>query len=239
MKPAQLLSRHNGKGEQAAITPAQHPVVMNPKDSVGVGKSWTREWGEPRLNEYDMPEPTYVPWLGKTVKNPENYGIYFQERWDEMIPTNPEFIYINDWNEWTAGKYHPEGGGTTRWLGRESPFFFVDQYNAEFNRSIQPVKGGYGDNYYMQMAQNIRRYKGVRPIPELYGYRKIDLAGSFDQWNAIPVEYRDTQGDTFHRNAIGYAGIRYINKSGRNDIVTSKVIVDKKIFISMPKQLKR
>ena len=159
MKPAQLLSRHNGKGEQAAITPAQHPVVMNPKDSVGVGKSWTREWGEPRLNEYDMPEPTYVPWLGKTVKNPENYGIYFQERWDEMIPTNPEFIYINDWNEWTAGKYHPEGGGTTRWLGRESPFFFVDQYNAEFNRSIQPVKGGYGDNYYMQMAQNIRIYK--------------------------------------------------------------------------------
>mgnify|MGYP005763886593 CR=1 FL=1 len=228
MKPAQLLSRHNGKGEQAAITPAQHPVVMNPKDSVGVGKSWTRERGEPRLNEYDMPEPTYVPWLGKTVKNPENYGIYFQERWDEMIPTNPEFIYINDWNEWTAGKYHPEGGGTTRWLGRESPFFFVDQYNAEFNRGIQPVKGGYGDNYYMQMAQNIRRYKGVRPIPELYGYRKIDLDGSFDQWNANPVEYRDTQGDTFHRNAIGYAGIRYINKSGRNDIVTSKVIVDKK-----------
>ncbi len=45
------------------------------------------------------------------------------------------------------------------WLGRKNPFMFVDQYNAEFNRTIQPMKGGYTDNYYMQMAQNIRRYK--------------------------------------------------------------------------------
>ena len=32
------------------------------------------------------------------------------------------------------------------------------------------MKGGYTDNYYMQMAENIRRYKGVRPMPVSNGF---------------------------------------------------------------------
>src|SRR5680860_163602 len=107
-----------------------------------------------------------------------------------------------------------------------SPFYFVDQYNAEFNRGIQPMKGGYTDNYYMQMAQNIRRYKGVRPIPRNTGLQTIALDGEFIDWTEVGTEYRDTRGDTFHRDALGYAGIHYLNQSGRNDIVTSKVALD-------------
>ena len=40
MKPNDLLSTHDGKKEEAAVTPAQHPSSL-------VGKSWTRENGEP------------------------------------------------------------------------------------------------------------------------------------------------------------------------------------------------
>jgi len=225
MKPEELLSTHKGRREEAAVTPAQHPVTMT-KENMGVGKSWSRATGQPPLNQYDMPESAYIPWLGKTVKNPTDYGIYFQERWDEAIASNPEFLYINDWNEWTAGKYPPQGKETTPWLGRENPFFFVDQYNAEFNRCIHPMKGGYTDNYYMQMAQNIRKYKGIRPIPENRGTNHIDIDGAFNDWSSITNEFRDTRGDVFHRDAIGYAGIHYENKSGRNDIITSKVAVD-------------
>lgn len=231
MKPEELLSTHNGKREQAAVTPAQHPVTMVPGDPVGVGKSWSRKNGQPALDEHDLPVPTYVPWLGKTVENPEGYGIYFQERWDEALACNPEFLYINDWNEWTAGKYQPgTPSKTTLWLGRENPFFFVDQYNSEFNRCIHPMKGGYTDNYYMQMAQNLRKYKGVRPIPELDGYVSVKADGDFSEWDAVAVEYRDTKGDVFHRDAKGYGGLHYVNNSGRNDIVTCKVAVDKKII---------
>ena len=226
LKPGELLSTHLGKREEAAVTPAQHPVTMT-KENMGVGKSWSRANGEPKLNEYDMPEPAYVPWLGKTVKNPEGYGIYFQERWDEAIAAHPEFLYINDWNEWTAGKYQPPGNKTTPWLGRDNPFFFVDQYNAEFNRAIQPMKGGYSDNYYMQMAQNIRRYKGARQIPELKGFTHIKINGNLDDWNLVKTEYRDTKGDTFHRDGKGYGGLHYTNNSGRNDLTTCKVAVDK------------
>ena len=224
MTPEELLSTHNGKREQAAVTPAQHPVTMT-ENPMGVGKSWTRRFGEPQLNEYDMPEVGYIPYLNETRPNPVLYGAYFQESWDYALKGDPECLYLNDWNEWTAMKFNTEPG--TTWLSRQNSFMFVDQYNMEFNRGIQPMKGGYGDNYYMQMAQNIRRYKGARPIPEHKGYAECKIDGRFGDWKANTIEYRDTQGDTFHRDAKGYAGLHYTNTSGRNDIITSKVAVGK------------
>jgi len=219
MSPDELVSTHNGKKEEAAVTPAQHPSSL-------VGKSWTRETGEPPLNQYDLPEPTVVPGLGKKVDHPEGYGIYFQQRWDEALKSNPQFLYLNDWNEWTAGKYQPGPGQTFPFMRREGTYRFIDQYNAEFNRCIQPMKGGYTDNYYMQMVQNIRRYKGVRPIPVVHGVHRITIDGDFTDWSEVKVEYRDTVGDTAHRDYKGYGGLHYTDDSGRNDIVTSKVAVD-------------
>ena len=224
MSPEELLSTHNGKREQAAVTPAQHPVTMT-ENPMGVGKSWTRRFGEPQLNEYDMPEVGYIPYLNQVKENPVLYGAYFQESWDYALQGDPEFLYINDWNEWTAMKFNL--GPNTPWLGRYNSFMFVDQYNMEFNRGIQPMKGGYTDNYYMQMAQNIRRYKGSRPIPQHFGYAECKIDGRFGDWKRNTIEYRDTHGDTFHRDAKGYAGLHYTNTSGRNDIITSKVSVGK------------
>lgn len=217
MNPDDLVSRHNGQKEEAAVTPAQHPSSL-------VGKSWRRETGEPQLNQYDLPDSAYVPWLNKTVKNPEGYGIYFQDRWNEALQSDPEMLYINDWNEWTAGKYQQENFAFMR---RNSPFFFVDQYNSEFNRCVQPMKDGYTDNYYMQMAQNIRRYKGIRPIPEQHGLQSVNIDGQFNDWKKVITEFRDTKGDVIHRDHNGYGGLHYKNDSGRNDIITSKVAVDK------------
>jgi hypothetical protein len=112
-------------------------------------------------------------------------------------------------------------------MRRNNNYYFVDQYNAEFNRSIQPMKGGYTDNYYMQMVENIRRYKGVRPIPILNGLCSIKIDGNFTDWDKMNIEYRDSKGDTFHRDYDGYGGLHYTNNTGRNDIITCKVAVDK------------
>ena len=173
-----------------------------------------------------MPVSAYVPWLGKKVENPEGYGIYFQERWDDAIACDPEFLYLNDWNEWTAGMWGQ--GSKTEFLRRpENPFVFIDQYNAEFNRTIQPMKGGYTDNYYMQMAQNIRRYKGVRPVPVNKGFKRIAIDGKFEDWEKVDVTYRDTRGDVAFRDANGYGGLHYTDKTGRNDIQDSKVALTK------------
>ena len=213
MTPTELASKHAGKVEECAVTPAQHPFGFKGAH-IGVGKSWTKGNGEPPLNEYDVPSG-----------NLSAYGLYFQERWEDALAVDPPFIYLNDWNEWTAGKYH---FGDTWFLGREnSPFAFVDQYNAEFNRTIQPMKGGYTDNYYMQMAQNIRRYKGVRPIPVNKGFNRIKMDGSFSDWDRVKVTYRDTRGDVTFRDGDGYAGLHYTDSTGRNDIQDSKVALGK------------
>ena len=218
MQPRDLASRHQGRLEEMAVTPAQHPISIT-------GKSWRRETKEPALNQYDMPDSAYVPWLGKTVAHPEGYGIYFQDRWNEALSVDPDFIYINDWNEWTAGKYRSglapgseTVSGPTTFLGRENPFYFVDQYNAEFNRSIQPMKGGYTDNYYMQMVQNIRRYKGVRPQPVTHGYN-------------MTATYYDTRGDVIHRDHNGYGGLHYTDTTGRNDIIETSIYVTRKDIV--------
>ncbi len=224
MDPTALGSLHDGQIEEYAVTPAQHPNSM-------VGKSWRRETLEPELDDHDMPAEAYVPWLGKTVKDPVAYGIYFQDRWDEALQADPAFLYLNDWNEWTAGKYRsgffPDGveGGPTTFLRRKNPFYFVDQYNAEFNRTISPMKGGYTDNYYMQMAQNIRRYKGVDAIPVLTGLSDFAVDGDFAKWDAVEVTYFDTRGDVAHRDHAGYGGNWYKDETGRNDIADAKVAV--------------
>ena len=228
LTPQERTSQHQGRMEEFSVTPAQHPMSM-------VGKSWRVNTQEPELNEKDMPEKAYVPYLDEIKENPVQYGIYFQDRWDEALQVDPDFIYLNDWNEWTAGKYKngkdPSGQADFHmsFMGRDdNPFYFVDQYNAEFNRTISPARGSYGDNYYMQMAENIRRYKGVRPIPVNHGFTKASVDGRFEEWQTGSVSYRDTRGDVIHRDHDGYGGLHYTNNTGRNDIVLSKVSLSRR-----------
>lgn len=227
MKPEERAATWKGRYEQLSVTPAQHPMTM-------VGKSWSMESGEPAMDACDMPIKAKVPYMdNKEVLDPVRYGIYFQERWNDALQVDPDFVYLNDWNEWTAGKYRSgfDPGGypapnLDSFLGRKNPFYFVDQYNAEYNRTIAPMKDGYTDNYYMQMVQNIRRYKGVRPIPENRGEVSIKVDGNMADWKAVEVAYRDTKGDTAHRDHNGYGDLHYTDKSGRNDIVECKVACD-------------
>lgn len=217
MSPDELIAKHKNRLEEAAVTPAQHA-------SSNIGKCWRRDTQEPLLNDQDLPIQANVPWLGKTVMDPPGYGIYFQDRWNDALKSDPDFIYLNDWNEWIAGRYKIKGSST--FLGRKSPYRFVDQYNAEFNRTISPMKDGYTDNYYMQMIMNIRKYKGIRDIPKCKGFKSIRIDGKFKDWERIKPIYYDTRGDTFHRDYNGYGGLHYTNSSGRNDIIYSKVAVD-------------
>lgn len=227
LSPEELCSRHNGRMEEMAVTAAQHPMSI-------IGKSWSRKGGEPALDERDMPTKTLIPYLGEERENPTQYGIYFQERWDEALQVDPEFIYLNDWNEWTAGRYRqgkdPSGQADLHidFLGRkDNPFYFVDQYNAEFNRTIAPMKGGWTDSYYMQMAQNIRRYKGVPPMPVFNGISEITLDGNLGDWQHVRP-YADTRGDVIHRDHDGYGNLHYTDSTGRNDIIATRVAVGKR-----------
>ncbi len=145
------------------------------------------------------------------------YGLNFAEQWERALKVDPEFIFITGWNEWIAMRL-PEFAGV------REPVMFVDQFSQEFSRDTEPMKGGHGDNYYYQMIDGIRRFKGVRPAPPLSNPKTIQIDGAFGDWADVQPEFRDDRGDTMHRNHPGYdkAG-QYVNTTGRNDFVSLKV----------------
>jgi hypothetical protein len=72
----------------------------------------------------------------------------------------------------------------------------------------------------------VRRFKGARRLPPASPPRKIGIDGRFDAWRAVGPEYRDTIGDTAHRDSKGWGDLRYTDATGRNDIIASKVARD-------------
>lgn len=155
-------------------------------------------------------------------------GLYFAEQWRHALPQEPEFVFITGWNEWIAQRFLSDGNTTFR--GRVLPAgetFFVDLYDPEFSRDIEPMRGGYGDNYYWQMVASIRRYKGMRPPPETSPAKTISIPGDFTQWSDVKPMYLDDLQDTTHRDHDGVPGAgRYVNRTGRNDLDAMQVAHD-------------
>jgi hypothetical protein len=151
-------------------------------------------------------------------------GRNFAEQWRRALTIDPAFVFVTNWNEWIAGRFSPANMP----LHGTGPVTFVDEFDAEFSRDVEPMKGGHGDNYYYQMIANIRRYKGARPIPPVVS-RPIQIDGRFEDWVAVEPEYRDTIGNPVHRDHRGWGkSLRYVNKTGRNDIVAAKVSIDER-----------
>ncbi|MFY0651787.1 MAG: hypothetical protein JXQ96_07120 [Cyclobacteriaceae bacterium] len=210
------------KPEQVPVAAAQHPLS-------NIGRSF-HQFHQPETNEYDLTPFT-------------DQGLFFQEQWDHALEVDPEFIFVTGWNEWSAGQQvmkEPVNENLKKWkfypgahLGKAGKplkvgdTYFIDQYNQEFSRDIEPMKGGHTDNYYYQLVANVRKYKGVRKPQEVEQKVTIDVGGSFDQWSGIEAVYHDHIGDVAHRDSRGdrMAGA-YINTTGRNDIIESRVTHD-------------
>jgi len=199
------------------------PVVVagHPTDDLGRSYHGEQTWGvgtEPSVDKYLLAADT-------------DKGLYFSQQWQQALKVDPQFVLITGWNEWVAQRFVSGAGGGPGFLGRSlkpGETFFVDNYNEEFSRDVQPMKGGYGDNYYMQMVDGIRQYKGVRPLPLAHGFKTIALHGPMAAWKTIGPEYRDAVGDTTHRDHDGWGQLHYTDTTGRNDITAAKVACDAK-----------
>jgi hypothetical protein len=102
----------------------------------------------------------------------------------------------------------------------------VDAYSQGFSRDIEPMKGGHGDNYYYQLVNYVRRYKGVRALPEVAS-RPVSIDGKFDDWREVTPEFRDTISDPVRRNHPGWKGEKqFVNQTGRNDLIAAKASRD-------------
>jgi hypothetical protein len=203
--PQHVFTNATGVPEQMAVGVAQNAVdgklsvLSNPRS---LGRSY-HDGREPELADCDFS------------------GRNFAEQWRRAFQVEPEFIFITGWNEWIAMRFDHHAP-----FHAPGPVTFVDEFNGEFSRDIEPVKGGHGDDYYYQMIANIRRYKGVRPLPPVKS-QPIAIDGRFGDWATVEPEFRDTIGDPVKRDHAGWAqGQRYVNRTGRNDIIAAKVSLD-------------
>ena len=168
--------------------------------------------------------------------NPKPYrsgqGLYFAEQWKRALEVDPEFILITQWNEWMAMRFSRKQINRGAYAGEKNydpEAVFVDVYNEEFNRDIEPMTNGYGDNYYYQMWQNIRLFKGVRAIPK--ASPAMGTPGVNSDWTSVLPRYSDDLGDTFHRNHFGYGRIGQLtNTTGRNDLRSCQLAQSKGTF---------
>jgi hypothetical protein len=146
-------------------------------------------------------------------------GLNVSEQWERALKEDPRFIFVTGWNEWIAGRF-------AEFNRVKLPVMFVDQFDQEHSRDIEPMKGGHGDDYFYQFVGHVRRYKGAR-APQAWERKPIQVDASFGDWADVLPEFRDTIGDPVERKHVGWdTNVVYTNTSGRNDIVAAKVSAD-------------
>ena len=147
---------------------------------------------------------------------------------DNVREDQPFVLMITGWNEWIAGCIHHNTDQSM--AGTTAKFQYIDQFNCEFSRDGEPMRNvdgyGIGDNYYYQMVDQIRRYKGISATPTADNQTTIDIY-DLSSWDGIALSYMDFLYDIEHRNTISYnPHFRYINNTGRNDFDYAKVSQD-------------
>lgn len=149
------------------------------------------------------------------------YGWNFEEQWSRAYELNPKAVFITGWNEWIAGKYTKKD----HWTGE--PFSFVDEFDWDHSRDIEPVKawGDRGDVYYMQLIDHVRKFKGTATQPTPSAPQTIKL-GDWNAWKNVSPLYAAYKGNTIHRNSQACGQYHYTNTSGRNDIIGARVARD-------------
>lgn len=83
-------------------------------------------------------------------------GQTFYNQWKRAFQYHPKVVTLTWWNEWAAQRFIINGQNS-----------FTDNYNQEYSRDIEPMKGGHGDQYYQWMKQYIAAYKAHQPCPKL------------------------------------------------------------------------
>jgi hypothetical protein len=182
------------------------------------------------------------------------YGYFFDEQWSQAFLIDPSIVCVTGWNELVAGAWptHPPSDANS-FLGKawnhpdwrcvnpasciyrnpdgshnpDHGWAFIDEFNSEFNRDIEPMKGGYTDNYYYQLVSKVRKYKGMS-APEPFSEPKtITIDGTFTEWGNVTPVFKDVAGDVAHRNFKNVNNSEIlVNNTGRNDIVELRSTYD-------------
>ena len=202
--PQRVFANLDGVDEVINVSVAQHSGNIRFGDSVLYGE--TSNCGRAYHNGANDPEPD--AW---------KKGYNFAEQFDRAIETDPPIVLVTGWNEWIAGY----------WSGiPERPVMFVDAANYEYSRDIEMMRGGYFDNYFMQLVSYVRKYKGTDETPVYPAVKNtgVEWRKSFD---ASPAIYDCFLDGDMNRHAEGQGGVIYTNFTARNVMDKIGVMHDK------------
>lgn len=149
---------------------------------------------------------SYTEAFGEDYRAEANHeGYFMKEQISRALDVDPTFVMICGWNELKTTPAPAYPGAKLFVNG------FVDLFDDENSRDIEPVKGDLKDDYYNLTADFIRKYKGVRPVPAASEEVTINVNGDASQWNSVgplyitdPVNY--TRADAGLKGTFYTAG---------------------------------
>lgn len=133
--------------------------------------SFLNAYNQPTYDMNEFVEQTCVctatqqDYMSESSAYGRNHGIFMYHQWANAFDYRPKAITITWWNEWCA----------IMLLDREGNKRFTDNYNQEYSRDIEPMKGGHGDKYYVWTKMYIDAYRNLEECPVLvdFGYEEI------------------------------------------------------------------
>ena len=207
-RPQQVFLDANGENEVMSVSVAQHPQIRF-GDSAFHGEDANR--GRSYHETFHMSKNDSHEEAGL-------WGYNIAEQWEHAIRTDPRMVFVTGWNEWTAGVMKSRGS--------KRPVTFIDTASQEFSRDIEPMKGGHFDNYFMQLIDYVRRYKGAADMPEVSETKNMDMGDCFGQWDEVTPAYRGFPFFNIGRQAIGMDGQEYKTEGECNVFDTMKLARD-------------
>ena len=184
------------------VTVASHPMVpmsfsLTRENWINWGRGWSTS-------------------LKRNITSDVDKGTFFQSQWDHAIQADPPIISVGGWNEWIAYKQPWDG-----------EYMLCDAVNKEFSRDIEPMMGGYQDAFYLQLIDNIRRYKGVKGVVKPNVSKTIDIDGVLSQWEDVTYIVHNEDNSFIDRDAYGAARtVRYTKKKASERLTEIRVAHD-------------
>ena len=154
-----------------------------------------------------------------------HYGFFFQGQIDWALDAKRNEVplaFVCQWNEWLVPFLTKKTNtlySMPHWINLQ------DQYNEEYSRDIEPMKGGYQDAYYFQLMNFVRRWKGM-PKPAVANCSYPAFGVEDDRWSEVSPVFEEMTGDGKPRNHPGYdaCGI-YTNDTVINEFKSLRVAV--------------
>ena len=165
------------KPEAVSVAPATHPITDGGRVR-RVGRSYHNGQQPDKAHQHS------------------EQGLCFAEQFSRAMELDPEFVFFAGWNEWTAIRIidHNDFLKCGDRDLKEGDTYFWDLYNHEYSRDIEPLRGGFGDNYY---------YQALRLYPPLqrrgtdrgtFGHSP-NRPGDMTTWQQVKAVYADDRGD--------------------------------------------